>query len=306
MAALHPLLQRNTSNLGRQSYTSVFAGDEFFLADHRVGGQRVLPAVAHLEMARAALLDAMPQDLPSRHVELRHVVWAQPIVARDGARVEIDVYAEDATRLGFEICSREAEDAEEIVNCQGTCVLVDKPAPQRLDLETLRSRMQRPVLDGGVLYPLFATLGLEYGPAFQGIAAVHRGECELLVELKLPDALREARADYVLHPSLMDSALQGSITLIDDVLRACGKPSLPFALESLRIFAACTERMVAWVRPAEGAAPAASGLVKVDIDLCDADGQVCVQMRGFSSRSAAGVRSLDDVAADLVAQNSRR
>ncbi|WP_145984448.1 type I polyketide synthase, partial [Bradyrhizobium nitroreducens] len=51
----HPLVQRNTSDLGEQRYTSRFTGREFFLQDHQVHGQRVLPGVAHLEMARAAV-----------------------------------------------------------------------------------------------------------------------------------------------------------------------------------------------------------------------------------------------------------
>jgi polyketide synthase PksN len=64
-----------------------------------------------------------------------------------------------------------------------------------------------------------------------------------------------------------------------------GKSSLPFALESLRILSPCTERMVAWVRYSEGGLSALSNLTKVDIDLCDPDGNICAQMRGFSSRS---------------------
>src|SRR6185436_20178612 len=56
---LHPLLHSNTSDLGRQSYASVFTGNEFFLKDHRVQGRLLLPGVAYLEMARAAIAQAL-------------------------------------------------------------------------------------------------------------------------------------------------------------------------------------------------------------------------------------------------------
>ena len=56
--AIHPLLQQNTSDLTEQRYSSTFTGGEFFLADHVVRGQRVLPGVAYLEMARAAVAAA--------------------------------------------------------------------------------------------------------------------------------------------------------------------------------------------------------------------------------------------------------
>ena len=65
----------------------------------------MLPAVAYLEMARAALMDALPADAPSRHLELRHVVWAQPIVVAESRRVAVAVFAEDGSELGFEVYS---------------------------------------------------------------------------------------------------------------------------------------------------------------------------------------------------------
>ncbi|MCP4459037.1 MAG: hypothetical protein GY816_13595, partial [Cytophagales bacterium] len=56
-----------------------------------------------------------------------------------------------------------------------------------------------------------------------------------------------------------------------------------FALESLEILSACTSEMYAWIRYSGGSAP--SGKVqKLDIDICDEQGNVCVKMRGYTSR----------------------
>jgi len=41
--------------------------------------------------------------------------------------------------------------------------------------------------------------------------------------------------------------------------------------------------MAAWVRLSEGSRPE-DKITKVDIDLCDQQGNVCVQVRGFASR----------------------
>lgn len=49
---LHPLVHRNTSDFTEQRFSSVFTGTEFFLSDHVVQGQKILPGVAYLEMAR--------------------------------------------------------------------------------------------------------------------------------------------------------------------------------------------------------------------------------------------------------------
>jgi acyl transferase domain-containing protein/enoyl-CoA hydratase/carnithine racemase len=308
---LHPLVHRNTSTLGQQGYSSRFTGREFFADDHRVQGQRVLPAVAYLEMAHAALVDAMGGGCTPFQLELRHVAWAQPLaVGDDGRRVDIAVFSEDGTELGFEVGSGPDGEpggesgsesgsggAGDVLHCQGSAAIREAAAAEPLDLPALRARMDGRRLAGAQLYPRFAALGLQYGPAFQGIAAVHLGLQELLVELVLPQAARAAGGGCLLHPGLMDSALQGAIVLADELPHATGRPALPFALESLRVLAACTEHMLAWVRPAaaaaEGTGPA-SGLVKVDIDLCRPDGHVCVQMRGFSSRPLDGPASPAD------------
>ena len=57
-ASIHPLLHQNTSNLSEQRFSSTFTGREFFLADHVVNGQRILPGVAYLEMALVAVEQA--------------------------------------------------------------------------------------------------------------------------------------------------------------------------------------------------------------------------------------------------------
>src|SRR5260370_23386428 len=53
-ARLHPLVYQNTSNLSEQRFSSMFTGEEFFLAGHRIGAERLLPAAAYLELPRAA------------------------------------------------------------------------------------------------------------------------------------------------------------------------------------------------------------------------------------------------------------
>ncbi|WP_301184458.1 beta-ketoacyl synthase N-terminal-like domain-containing protein, partial [Streptomyces sp. NL15-2K] len=50
----HPLLDENTSTLDTLAYRSSRTGTEFYLADHRVGAEPVLPAAGQLELVRAA------------------------------------------------------------------------------------------------------------------------------------------------------------------------------------------------------------------------------------------------------------
>src|SRR5262249_40297373 len=62
-AAFHPPLNANTADLQEQRFSTRLWGEEFFLADHVVRGHRVLPAVAYLEMARAAVEKASGNEI---------------------------------------------------------------------------------------------------------------------------------------------------------------------------------------------------------------------------------------------------
>lgn len=75
---LHPLVHRNTSDVTELSFTSCFDGGEFFLSDHVVRGKRLLPGVAYLEMARAAVELAVGRERP---VQLTQIVWIRPYLA---------------------------------------------------------------------------------------------------------------------------------------------------------------------------------------------------------------------------------
>ena len=59
---LHPLLHENTSDLSSQRFRTRLSGEEFFLSDHVVQGRRVLPGVAYLEMAHAAVARSAAAD----------------------------------------------------------------------------------------------------------------------------------------------------------------------------------------------------------------------------------------------------
>ena len=45
---LHPMVHQNTSNFSEQRFSSTFTGKEFFLSEHRVQEEKILPGVAAL------------------------------------------------------------------------------------------------------------------------------------------------------------------------------------------------------------------------------------------------------------------
>ncbi|WP_429843904.1 SDR family NAD(P)-dependent oxidoreductase [Brevibacillus sp. FIR094] len=291
--AIHPLLHRNTSDFSEQRFSSTFTGQEFFLTDHVVKNQRILPGVAYLEMARAAAEQATAAltEEPAK-IQLKNVVWTRPIVVGDQpAQIHIGLVPEENGEIRFEIYSEsEALDAEPVVHSQGSAMLHSVAEKQVLNLPSLQAKCGQREFSSEQCYSIFHSIGMDYGSAHQGIDTLYVGEGKVLAKLSLPAFVSEMENPFVLHPSLMDSALQASIGLMmggEDTPSTDGhsirKPSLPFAMEEVEIHNKCTSSMWAYVRYSANSS-ADDKVQKLDIDLCDDQGTICVQMKGYSMR----------------------
>ncbi|MDT3429208.1 acyl transferase domain-containing protein, partial [Paenibacillus forsythiae] len=292
---LHPLVHLNTSNLSELRFSTTFTGDEFYLVDHQVKGERVLPGVAYLEMARMAAELASKGKMPSDSgIRLTNVVWLQPIVAgKRPVLVHIGLVPGPDDTIAYEIYSEiPGNAAQAIVHGQGTVVPgFDDPVPA-LDLGALQAQCSLDNITAGQCYDAFKSMGIVYGPSHSGIERLFTGENIVLAKLSLPPFLQGSIDSYILHPCLMDSAFQAAIglllgeqTTVNEMLGH--QPYLPFALDELRIFGACGPDMWAFIRYSNGSRPE-DKLQRLDIDLSDSSGRVCVHMRGFSSRVMDG------------------
>ncbi len=287
---LHPLLHQNTSSLSEQQFSSTFTGQEFFLENHVIQGRRVLPGVAYLEMARAAVSFAVDADLKKalaagqREIRLKNVVWVRPLgVDGEAVSVQIELYPEENGEIAYEIYG--VVDDEEVVYSQGSAALSMIAEVPTLDLEMIQALCSQRELTSRQLYETFKTMGIEYGPGHQGIEKIYVGTSQVLAKLSLPSFLADTQDHFVLHPSIMDGALQASLGLmmLEKESEINLKPSLPFALQELEILKKCTSAMWAFIRCSEDG-QSVNTIQKLDIDLCDENGTCCVRMKGYSSR----------------------
>jgi acyl transferase domain-containing protein len=305
----HPLLHTDVSDDEGPRFRAMFTGEEFFLAEHEVKGRRILPGAAYLEMVREAVRRSGQASGPSGEgLRLEDVVWLTPIEASGpGTHVEVALTPADTgrtDRLDFAVYTLTGQPGEQaVLHCQGSAVPLtgDGGGSARLDLDAVRTGCDAGRLTADQCYGMFRAAEMEYGPAFQGIEYVLGGETQALAKVGLPPSVRETGDAYVLHPSLLDSALQATVGLRTD-LAGFGEPVMPFAFESVDILSRCRPSMWARVRLSEGTT-ATSRLRKFDVDLCDADGTVCVRITGASSRawkdgfSEAGARDIETITA---------
>src|SRR5205085_2641437 len=135
------------------------------------------------------------------------------------------------------------DDGEEVVHCDGRGTYVSDVAQQPLALAALEAEMTVGSLDAQSLYGQLWSMGLEYGAAHRAVDSVIRGEGQALVRMHLPLEVKSSAQDYVLHPSLMDGALQACASLL---MEQDAGTILPYAVESVRVVRPCVQRMVAW------------------------------------------------------------
>ncbi|MEW9702711.1 PfaD family polyunsaturated fatty acid/polyketide biosynthesis protein, partial [Paenibacillus sp. SI8] len=291
-ATIHPLLHQNTSSFFEQRFTSTFTGREFFLSDHVVKGQRVLPGVAYLELARAAIEQAMEESNKTT-VCLKNIIWARPVVVEsESYPLHIGLNPNDHGEIAYEVYSdAKGADNEPIVHNQGIAIL--KPAAEAfiLDLKALQSECSQTILTQDQCYDAYQRMGIEYGIGHKGIEKVYVGTGQVLAKLSLPTSLSHTEEQYVLHPSIMDSALQASVGL-KLTREEMGnnnsiKLTLPFALQEIEIFDACTSNMWAFIRRSKNSS-FVDRLEKLDVDICDEAGRVRVRIKALTSRVLEG------------------
>ncbi|OMG71012.1 hypothetical protein BW685_23365, partial [Burkholderia ubonensis] len=186
---------------------------------------------------------------------------------------------DDDGRILYRIYQK-TETGEPAIHSQGGIEFAE-PAESRHDPDALRAACGMRVATAEQCYAAFAAKGLMLGASFRAIREIHVGDQQALARLELPDALADQAGRFVLHPSMMDGALQASMGLLIAAGEVDTRLGLPFALERLEILAPTTARMWSYVRFSAGS-QASDRVQKLDFDLCDDAGRVCVRFVGLS------------------------
>ncbi|MCB2360148.1 SDR family NAD(P)-dependent oxidoreductase [Clostridium estertheticum] len=280
---IHPLLHENTSDLSKQRFSSTFTGREFLFSDHKVNGKCILPGVAYLEMAREALklASGLTKNTENIAITLKNVVWLRTIaVEKQPVCVHIGIVPVDNGELSYEIYNNEKESGS-IINCKGSAILNKIEKNIFIDINEIKEQCKKNVFSSSQCYNVFKSLGIEYGDAYRGIESLYVGENLVLAKLVLPSCVLDTKDKYILHPSLMDSALQSAIGFMMSGNEYTGSSAMPFALNEIKILSRCTLEMWALIKVNKEI----SDGKKLNIDLYDEKGMLCVRMTGFSMRA---------------------
>jgi acyl transferase domain-containing protein/NAD(P)-dependent dehydrogenase (short-subunit alcohol dehydrogenase family)/thioesterase domain-containing protein/acyl carrier protein len=231
----HPLLGASVSLAdGSQLLTGRISQKTHpWLAEHSVAGTAILPGTAFVELALRA-----GQEVGATYLAELILEAPLPIPPEGAVQLQVTVTPdEDSEEHRVEIHARPEPngDQDEEVSWarHATATLSDEaPAPLGFDATAWPPPGAEP-LDTADLYERVADLGLEYGPAFQGLEAAWRLGEETYAEVSLAEEQRSEAGNYVVHPALLDAALHAA-RLDPDAADAARLPST-FSSVSLHV-----------------------------------------------------------------------
>ncbi|MBF0395141.1 MAG: SDR family NAD(P)-dependent oxidoreductase [Desulfobacterales bacterium] len=245
-----------------QKFEINLTGTEFYLTDHVVQDQKTLPGAIYLEIARAYGGIYLGKEV----TRLKEIVWLKPIIADDkNIKVNINFHSKD---FGAEF---EVADANQIYT-RGKIFCDEASNNEAFDISEIKSRFSEKI-NSSTCYDIFKSSGLNYGPSFQVIQELYIGKTEAFAKITLP--INENFKEYVLHPSIIDGALQAVAGLVRQNLP--NTTYVPFLMGEVIILNPLTETCYSHVTLID-----VNNIVKYNIDILDDLGKVIVKIKEFS------------------------
>jgi mycolipanoate synthase len=140
-------------------------------------------------------------------------------------------------------------------------------------------------LDGADLRKAFDGVGIQYGPAFAGLAAVHVADGDVttvLAEVALPGLIRSQQSAYGSHPALLDACFQSVIVHPAVAAAGAGGLLLPVGVRRLRCYHPTRNAHYCLTR----VTLSRDGECEADLEILDQSGTVLMTVEGL--RLSAG------------------
>ena len=293
--AVHPLLGSHVRLLEepeRHAWEAEVGTDVLpWLGDHKIHDIAVLPGAGYLEMALTAA-----RQILGGAAEVRDVRFEQMLLLDDKTPIAAAATVESPGIVKF---TGEAEQEGERARRASAILYAgaqDDP-PAAHDIAELLAQHPRRV-DGDELRQGFDKRGLQYGPAFAGLAAVLIAENAgdtVLAEVGLPPSIRSQQTAYGVHPALLDACFQSVAAHPAIQAAGIGGLMLPLGVRSLRSHGAARDIRYSYSRVTRADAT----WVEADLELLDEHGAVVLVVEGLqigsgSSESANRQRLLNE------------
>ncbi|MFR9750341.1 type I polyketide synthase [Nocardia sp. 004] len=255
-----------------------------WLADHVIGGTRVLPGTGYLDVALSAAL----LRTGSAQAGVEDVRLVAPLVIDNGETPIMRFDLEETTRR-FTIRSRTVGGSVWTVNATGRLV---EGTFDETEVEVPRTDTMATV-DTTDFYATLDAHGLNYGPQFQRATSIRVSDTTVVSTL---DGTIAGEGRYAAHPAIVDAAVQTTSMLLVGTRSKEEGALVPVEVHGVRLLAPLPDEVIVVARLSSSSTSSSDPIT--DIDLLDADHNLCLRIVGLkfgsiSPRPAPMQRMID-------------
>jgi len=267
-----------------EGFTFKFQGDEFFIKDHVIAGNKLLPAAVIVEIARWAGENIFEQKI----TKITQVTWKKPIAITSNSPTLQIIFTtpknSQQSKSEFYISLAGSKNSRGRFAAGKIQWTSTASTAESLNLDLINDRCQN-IYNVKDIYQQLANQGIKYGESFQGLTKLIGNQKEALGRLEIPASIaHDAKERFYLHPSLLDAAFQ-TVTGYFNAHKT--QPNLlivPFAVSEIELFASLQDECYAHVLPANKHNHQ-SGIWTFDIVITDCCGQILIKIKEFNLRT---------------------
>ncbi len=259
-------------------YATEFTTDRHWvLTDHKIRGHCVVPRTTYLEVARVAC-QKYYQD---SKIEFKDVIFISPLVVAEGQVKEIQtILTKETDHIQVAVASKLEVEDRWLKHFECKVQENNDEEIQGYDLEEIRKRCPKVIeVDANQLFLDEKKGFFKFGPRWKNLNSIKIGEDQVLIELELPEELKDDLKEYLLHPALVDNALNlASQSVNDDIY-------LPLSYKSFKFFGTLPGKFYSYVRKKESKA-GNQETVPFDVTLMDESGKVYAEVEDYYTKKA--------------------
>jgi polyketide synthase 5 len=243
-----------------------------WLADHQIHSVPALPGAAYCEMALSAARGVFGEASEVRDIRFEKMLLLD-------AETTVGAVASVETQAVADFSVETNDEGTTTRWASAVLHTVDADyRPPAHDVSALQSA--HPIrIDGSQVRASFDGRGIQFGPAFTGLSAVHTGDesaSTVLAEISLPSGIRSNQGAFGIHPALLDACFQSVAAHPGARHIGNGGLLLPLGVRQLRGYGPARDARYCYAR-----VTATSTGLDADLDLIDAHGTVLLTARGL-------------------------
>lgn len=248
-------------------YKTIFSSKKHWvLREHRINGKETIPGVAYMELA----VELGRIHFKTDYFQIEDIFFVEPLVINYGEEREVQTVVKKKQHE-FSFCVTSIQDGKWKKHAEGSLKESQEKIPCRVKLEKLKTKGGQ---NTGKLYQYKENQSIYVGPRWNVIQKIEFYEEGALVHLKIPDAYIGDLNWFVIHPSLLDCAMNAMIQEVGEGLY------LPWGYKKMNVYTRLPKECYSFIQRTDHGKENAEA-ASFDVTIVDIEGNVLVKAEEY-------------------------